>query len=187
MTGSSSRAVSDSRSPGPRNARPRSRTPSASTSSNRASRSSSPTPASIPLLRNNPAIRDLGIIAYAGAPLITPNGQCSAPCARSTTSPGTGPPSRSRSSPTSPGRSSAKFNSTPPSTTTASGQIAPNVPRATTRSAVRRGSCQTRFRVRAVPGGPACFRGRRGICDVGQWGGRRGSRHLEMWPLVDLR
>jgi transcriptional regulator with GAF, ATPase, and Fis domain len=28
-----------------------------------------------PLLRNNPAIRDLGIIAYAGAPLITPNGQ----------------------------------------------------------------------------------------------------------------
>jgi GAF domain-containing protein len=28
-----------------------------------------------PLLRNNPAIRDLGIIAYAGAPLISPNGQ----------------------------------------------------------------------------------------------------------------
>jgi transcriptional regulator with GAF, ATPase, and Fis domain len=27
-----------------------------------------------PLLRNNPAIRDLGIIAYAGAPLISPNG-----------------------------------------------------------------------------------------------------------------
>jgi GAF domain-containing protein len=28
-----------------------------------------------PLLQNNPAIRDLGIIAYAGAPLISPNGQ----------------------------------------------------------------------------------------------------------------
>lgn len=28
-----------------------------------------------PVLRNNPAIRDLGIIAYAGAPLISPNGQ----------------------------------------------------------------------------------------------------------------
>jgi GAF domain-containing protein len=28
-----------------------------------------------PLLRNNPAIRDLGIIAYAGAPLISPGGQ----------------------------------------------------------------------------------------------------------------
>jgi GAF domain-containing protein len=27
-----------------------------------------------PLLRDNPAIRDLGVIAYAGAPLITPNG-----------------------------------------------------------------------------------------------------------------
>ncbi len=27
-----------------------------------------------PLLRNNPAIRDLGVIAYAGAPLISPNG-----------------------------------------------------------------------------------------------------------------
>jgi GAF domain-containing protein len=28
-----------------------------------------------PVLRNNPAIRELGMIAYAGAPLITPNGQ----------------------------------------------------------------------------------------------------------------
>lgn len=28
-----------------------------------------------PLLRNNPAIRDLGVIAYAGVPLITPTGQ----------------------------------------------------------------------------------------------------------------
>lgn len=27
-----------------------------------------------PMLRHNPAIRDLGVIAYAGAPLITPNG-----------------------------------------------------------------------------------------------------------------
>jgi len=27
-----------------------------------------------PVLRDNPAIRDLGVIAYAGAPLITPNG-----------------------------------------------------------------------------------------------------------------
>ena len=27
-----------------------------------------------PLLRDNPAIRDLGVIAYAGAPLITPDG-----------------------------------------------------------------------------------------------------------------
>src|ERR1700733_905516 len=27
-----------------------------------------------PVLRNNPAIRDLGVIAYAGAPLITPDG-----------------------------------------------------------------------------------------------------------------
>jgi GAF domain-containing protein len=28
-----------------------------------------------PLLRDDPAIRDLGMIAYAGAPLITPGGQ----------------------------------------------------------------------------------------------------------------
>jgi transcriptional regulator with GAF, ATPase, and Fis domain len=28
-----------------------------------------------PVLQNNPAIRDLGVIAYAGAPLLSPNGQ----------------------------------------------------------------------------------------------------------------
>ena len=73
-TASSSRARSASRSRPPATARRRSRTRSASTRSPSASRSIVEDAREHPLLKHNPAVEELGSVAYAGVPLIDADG-----------------------------------------------------------------------------------------------------------------
>ena len=79
-----------------------------------------------PVLRDNPAIRDLGIIAYAGVPLIAPTGDVLGTLCAIDHQPRHWTTEQVEIlSPISPDRSSAKSSSTPASRTRASGAAEP--------------------------------------------------------------